>query len=359
MTWEAVPNFSEGRDPAVVGALGAGPGTLDVHADPDHNRCVVTLAEARLEPLGDELFRRVATAVERIDLRRHAGVHPRVGAADVVPVVPLAGAPMAEAVAAAHRLGERIWRELRVPVHFYAEAGAGRRLAEVRAGRCPPDLGGPPHPTAGCVCVGARPPLVAYNVTFAGRPAEAGRRMAARMRELAGVQALTFALADGRTQLSMNLTRPGEAGVPAVYARACEIAGGPGEPELVGLCPARAAGPGCDGGLLEARLAALAAGRAASAAAERGGDEPAHLAGRLAAEAASLRELPVDQEAMLGGAERAAALVRVLRAAHLETPDLEALLVTAASGLRSAVTGPAARRFERRVALLDRWITGA
>jgi len=266
MVWEAVPNFSAGSDAALVARLAAGPNVLDAHADADHDRCVVTIVEGRLDRLVTAVLRRVAVAVDRIDLRRHAGVHPRVGAADVVPLVPLGAAHMGPAITAARRLGERIWRELRVPVFFYAEAADGRRLADIRPGRVSPDLGGAPHPTAGSVCVGARWPLVAYNVAFESLPLVAGRRVAAAMRELAGVQALAFALPGGRTQVSMNLTRPDETGVPAAYARACELVGSPGTPELVGLCPAAAAGPGCDGGLLEARMAGMVALRAASAA---------------------------------------------------------------------------------------------
>jgi glutamate formiminotransferase len=356
MVWEAIPNFSEGRDGGLLAELGGGPGVLDLHVDPDHNRSVVTLAEARLDELVSGLFPRVALAVERIDLRRHGGVHPRVGAVDVVPLVPLDDAAMPAAVDAAHALGERIWRELRVPVHFYAEAGDGRRLADIRAGRVRPDLGDGPHPTAGVACVGARRLLVAYNVVFPGLSLAAGRQVATAARELPGVQALAFALPGGRTQVSLNLTRPAEAGVPLVHRRIAELAAAAGEPELVGLCPAAAAGPGCDGGLLEGRLAALAARRAAAAAETRGGEELSRLAGRLAAEAASLDGLEADQEAILGGAERASALVRVLRAGGLATPDLEALLGCAARGLRDAVTPATAERFARRVDLLDRWL---
>jgi glutamate formiminotransferase/glutamate formiminotransferase/formiminotetrahydrofolate cyclodeaminase len=308
------------------------------------------MAGARLDPLAAAVFRRVALAVERIDLRVHSGVHPRVGAADVVPLVPLGDASMAEAVGAAHRLGERVWRELRVPVFFYAEAAAGRRLADIRAGRVTPDLGDVLHPTAGAVCVGARGPLVAYNVVFAGLPLPAGRRVAAGMRELPGVQTLAFALPGGRTQVSMNLTRPAETGVPAAYARACELAGAHGVPELVGLCPAAAAGPGCDGGLLEARIAGLVGRRGAAAA--RGA-----LALRLADEARTLCAIPAGQEAVLDGAERAAGLRRLLRAAGLATPDLEALLAVAVRGLRDAVAPATRARFAGRVAALDRWLS--
>src|SRR5207302_223234 len=178
---------------------------LDVHADADHNRCVVTLADVRVDRLAASVFDRVALAAARIDLRAHAGVHPRVGAADVVPLVPLAGAPMADAVAEARRLGERVWRELRVPVFFYGEAAGGRRLADVRAGRVRPDFGHAPHPTAGAVCIGVRGPLVAYNLAFGGLSLAGGRRVAAGMRALPGVQALAFALSGGRTQGAMDL----------------------------------------------------------------------------------------------------------------------------------------------------------
>ena len=229
---------------------------LDVHADPEHHRCVVTMALSDLERLSAALFARAALAVERIDLRRHTGLHPRVGAADVLPLVPLGDAPMADAVAEAHRLGRRIWDELRVPVYFYAEAGGGRRLADIRAGTVPPDLGGAPHPSAGSACVGARPPLVAYNLVFGHLDLARVREIARRMRARPGVQALGFALGDGRVQLSMNLTRPAEFGAAAAHAEAARLAGAPGAPELVGLCPAAAAGPGCEGRLLEDRLAA-------------------------------------------------------------------------------------------------------
>jgi glutamate formiminotransferase len=330
MVWEAVPNFSAGADAALVARLGEGPQVLDTHADADHDRSVVTIVETRLDRLATDLLHRVAIAVDGIDLRRQAGMHPRVGAADVVPLVPLGAAPMGAAVAAAHRLGERIWRELRVPVYFYAEAAGGRRLADIRAGRVAPDLGGAPHLTAGAVCIGARRPLVAYNVVFAGLPLAAGRRVAAAMRDLPGVQALAFALPGGRTQVSMNLTRPDETAVPAAFTRACELAGASGIPELVGLCPAAAAGPGCGGGLLEARIAAMVARRAAAAA-------PREVAGPLAAEGQSLRVLEASQEAVLRGAERTEALRRRLRRAGLATSEREEMLAVAVRGLRAAV----------------------
>ncbi len=356
--FEAVPNFSEGRDRQLVAALGAGPDVLGVHADPDHNRCVVTIAHAELDRVAGAAFDRVALAVERIDLRRHGGLHPRVGAADVVPLVPLGDAAMADAVAAAHALADRIWSELRVPVYLYGEAAGGRRLADIRAGRARPDLGAPGHPTAGSACVGARPPLVAYNLAFDGLDLRDVGEIARRMRRMPGVQALAFRLPGGRVQLSMNLTRLEAAGVPAVHDLAAELAGRPGEPELVGLCPAAAAGPGCAGGILEARLAGAAAAAAARAAAGRPGEEMARMAERLAAEARSLPGLTADQDDLLAGAERAAALVRVLAAGGLSTPGLEAMIGVAAVGLRAALRPETIAARARRTALLDGWLGG-
>lgn len=330
---------------------------LDVHADADHHRSVVTLVAATVEDILGELLEKLALAVTRIHLPSHSGVHPRVGAADVVPLVPLGGASLAEAVGAARRLGERVWQDLAVPVYFYAHAAGGRRLAEIRRGGLAPDLGGPgQHATAGAVCIGARPPLVAYNLTFSGVERGFLRSVVPQMRQLPGVQALSFPLAGGRAQLSMNLTRLEAAGVADVHAAALRLTGAPAEPELVGLCPASAAGPGCDGGLLEARLAAAAARRAASLARHRGGQEQERLADRLEAESSSLAGLEVAQEAVLGGAERAAALVRVIEAARLDDLEAEAMLTVAAAGLRAAVTEPTARRFAARLALLDEWL---
>lgn len=357
--FEAVPNFSEGRDQALLHMLGADRHVLDVHADADHNRSVLTLAGADLSSLSDALFAMVALATERIDMRRHSGLHPRVGATDVVPFVPLGGAALSDAVSAALALGDRIWHELGVPVYFYGAAAGGRRLADVRAGRVQPDLGRAHHPTAGAVCVGARQVLVAFNVAFSGLPMVRARRIASLMRELPGVQALAFQLSGGPAQISLNLTRLNETSVPEAYQRACDLAGLPGEPELVGLCPAAAAGPGCDGALLEARLAAAAARRAADAAQTRRSDEMARMAERLTAESRSLAATPADQEALLAAAERVAALTRVLVAAGLSDPELDAVLVLSAAGLRRAVSTETAARFRRRIALMDTWLEAA
>jgi glutamate formiminotransferase len=325
--FEAVPNFSEGRDAALIRELAAGPEVLDAHADADHNRCVVTMAAADVGELVEAVFAKVALAVGRIDLRRHSGLHPRVGAADVVPVVPLGSAPMAAAVAAALALGERIWRELRVPVFFYAEAAGGRRLADIRAGRVRPDLGQAPHPSAGCVCVGARAPLVAYNVAVPGLDVAQGRPLVAELRKLPGVHALAFPLPEGGTQLSMNITRLDVLGVPEAYAAAERLAGRPGVPELVGLCPAAAAGPGCDGRILEARVAAIAAARLARA----------HGLKWLESEGRALAGLAAAPDALRAGAERVAALLQMLQKAGARVgPGCTAFLEFAAAGLQRA-----------------------
>lgn len=325
---------------------------LDVHADPEHHRCVVTIAGS-IDDLVETVLDRVRLAVARLDLGRHRGLHPRVGVADVLPLVPLGGAALSDAVAGARKLGELIWTELRVPVFFYADAAGGRRLADIRAGRARPDLGEGSHPTAGVACVGARRLLVAYNLAFTDLDLDRARAIARSMREMPGVQALAFPMA-GRVQLSMNLTRLELTGVPAVHEQASRLAGREGEPELVGLCPAGAAGPGCDGALLEARLAAAAARRAAATARARGGEELTRLGERLEAEGRSLAALTAGQEEVLGGAERAAALVRVLRRAGLADAETELTLQVAARGLRAAVTPQTEARFQRRIELLDR-----
>jgi glutamate formiminotransferase len=362
--FESVPNFSEGRDSAVIdrlagAAAAGGVHVLDRSFDPDHHRAVLSLAGC--DPL-DGLFAAIALAVETIDLDRHAGVHPRRGAADVVPIVPLGSGSLAKAAELARALGERIWAELRVPVYFYGAAGQST-LAQVRSANPPPfDLGDRPHPTAGVVTVGARPLLVAYNLLLAGvSPVEAAA-LAARLREsgggVRGVQALVFAVAGG-VQLSMNLNRPLET-TPAVAreeARRRLPAGGSivGE-EVVGLCPAGAAAgsAAADGLLLEARLASAAARAAAAECGRRGTDseEMRRLGERLAAEADALAAL--GSADALDGAERSAALRRVLRAGRLDLAEPDLLLEVAARGFRDALGASVSRAFPERLAALDR-----
>ena len=361
--FESVPNFSEGRDRSVIDAIGGAAvaaHVLGVDSDGDHNRTVVSLAGFRPHLL-DALMASVRVAVELIDVRSHRGVHPRVGAADVVPIVPLHSTPLSRCQEVAAELGERIWSELQVPVYFY---GRGQSLADIRGGRGRLDLGGPGlHPTAGAVCIGARPALVAFNVLLKGVDFGAARALARSIREsgggMRGVHALAFELSGGRVQLSMNLFRLEEATPAMVVAelsrRGLEIA----SQQVVGLCPAVAANPAAAGRLLEARLAAAAARAGAVRCFERGDNEHVALARRLRREAESLALLDVDQEALLGGAERAAALVPVLSVAGVLDGELQAMLGAAASGLRQAVSDETRSSYAARVEALDRRIASA
>lgn len=356
--FESVPNFSEGRDHGVIGAIAGAASRahlLDVDADSDHNRVVISLA-ARRANLVEALIASVKVAIERIDVGRHHGVHPRVGAADVVPIVPLGATTLASGRQLAKELGERIWTELKLPVYFYGEH---QTLADIRAGRGRIDLGGPNrHPTAGAVCVGARSKLVAFNVLLPGMDVSAAGALARSLRESEagrrGVQALVFELPDGRMQLSMNLFRLDETTPGALVA---ELEGRGvviGSQQVVGLCPAAAANPAAAGRLLEARLAASAARVGSVRCTERGGDEHVALAARLQREAEALAVLGIDQNDLLAGAERAAALVPVLSAAGVLDGELETMLGVAARGLREAISSETEAVHAVRVAVLDR-----
>ena len=233
---ECVVNVSEGRDQALLAALAqaAGPCLLDVHADPYHHRSVLTLAGPGVEDAARQLVR---AAVARIDLRDHTGAHPRLGAADVVPFVPLAGSSLAEAVAARGRFARWAGDELDLPCFLY---GPERSLPDVRRGAfttIAPDTGpGRPHRTAGAAAVGARGPLVAYNLWLApGVDAGTAREVARAVRGPA-LRALGLVVGD-QVQVSCNLIEPlavgPDAAFDAVAARA-EVA----RAELVGLVPA-------------------------------------------------------------------------------------------------------------------------
>jgi glutamate formiminotransferase len=229
---EAVPNFSEGRDLAKVRALvdvisRTGIEVLDWSADPDHHRSVITYIgdPGKVEAASLDAAR---LALERIDLRTHRGVHPRVGALDVLPFVPLKGLEMADAVVSAHRVGGALGR-MGIPVFYYAQASnpPGRGLAELRRGGFEAWAGGfppgrrpdeppgasTPHPTAGFTCVGAREVLLAWNVFLAGVDLAAAREIARKMREreggFRGLRALGLHLPhQDRVQISMNLEDP-------------------------------------------------------------------------------------------------------------------------------------------------------
>jgi glutamate formiminotransferase len=232
---ECVVNVSEGRDRRVVDAIAAAAGAcvLDVHADRHHNRAVLTLAGPGVE----DAARAVAVeAVRRIDLRLHVGVHPRLGAVDVVPFVPLTGSTLAGAVGARDRFAAWAGQALAVPCFLY---GDERTLPDVRRRAftgLAPDAGPPvAHPTAGAICVGARPVLVAYNVWLAeGVDAAAARQVARAVRRPA-LRALGLDVG-GRAQVSMNLLDPFLLGPGQAYdavAAHTAVAGA----ELVGLVP--------------------------------------------------------------------------------------------------------------------------
>ena len=263
---ESVPNFSEGRDPAVIGAIGdaiaAHAQLLDVHSDADHNRSVFTLVGAEDE-LVEALMAGVACARKLIDLCEHEGVHPRIGAADVVPVVPIVPSDMGRARTTARELAGRIGEELALPVFLYGELAPGRGPAFFRSGgleglharletgEIVPDFGPARlHPSGGGVIVGARRPLIAFNVNLESGDVELARAVASVVREsgggFPGVRALGLALPSaGLVQVSMNVEDWEAAALHDILARVeaeaeargARVAGA----ELVGLMPAGAA----------------------------------------------------------------------------------------------------------------------
>lgn len=266
---ECVPNVSEGRDERVVAALAdavtaAGARLLDVHRDPDHHRSVLTFLGERgvVERAALDLAR---VAVGRIDLRRHQGVHPRLGALDVLPFVPLAGSTMAEAVEVARAAGRALAAELSLPVYFYGEAalvperlelpairrGGYEKLAERLADpEWRPDAGpSTPHPTAGAAIVGARRVLIAFNALLGTPDVEVARRIARAIRESSGglpaLRAIGVLLGSrSLAQVAMNLVDYRRTPVRAVADRLEREAQREGvdvlEYELVGCAPADA-----------------------------------------------------------------------------------------------------------------------
>jgi glutamate formiminotransferase / 5-formyltetrahydrofolate cyclo-ligase len=262
---ECVPNFSEGTDARRVEAIVSsmrieGVRLLDWSMDADHNRSVVTIA-GEASAVVEAAVRGVGKAVELIDLTRQQGVHPRIGAADVVPFVPVSGIKLEQCALLARQAGLEIWRRYGVPVFFY-EAAAARpdraNLEEVRRGQFEelrdavrkeatrrPDLGGPGlHPTAGACAVGARKFLVAYNIYFDSADVSIVRAIAREIRAanggLKGVKAMGV-LAHGRAQLSMNITDFQVTPISQVYRAVSSLALrhkiSPVEGELIGLIP--------------------------------------------------------------------------------------------------------------------------
>ncbi len=267
---ECVPNVSEGRHPEVVARLAAAaasaPGVrlLDVSSDPDHNRSVLTLA-GEPEGLHQGLLSLYEAALAGIDLNRHQGVHPRVGAVDVVPFVPLGDTPMGVAVAAAGRLARDVARRFGLPVYLYERAARRPErtaLAEIRRGgfeglegrmgdpAWAPDFGpSRVHPTAGATVIGARFFLIAFNAVLATADVAAARAVARRVRESGGglpaVRAMGVHLASrGLAQVSMNLvdyqrTPPARA-LERVEEEAAALGTRVVETEIVGLVPEEA-----------------------------------------------------------------------------------------------------------------------
>jgi glutamate formiminotransferase len=261
-------NVSEGRRLVVVASIALAAGRpsvqlLDIHTDPDHNRSVLTLA-GRVDALVDGVVAAASTAAQMIDLPTHEGAHPRLGAIDVIPFVPVSTDPagMATAVSAAREAARRIADEVGIPCFLYGEAASGRSLPEVRRrafADLAPDFGGPgPHPTAGAAAVGARGPLVAYNVDLDTDDVALARHIAASIRERNGglphVRALGMALPSrGIVQVSTNLLLPAVTTIGAVFEAVAALAAAAGVDvrgsEIVGLTP-RAALPASTAHLL-------------------------------------------------------------------------------------------------------------
>ena len=265
---ECVPNFSEGRRKEVVDAIAnaiasvRGVRLLDTEMDPNHNRSVITFIGDRTA-VAEGAFQGAKAAVARIDMNTHRGEHPRVGALDVLPFVPILGVTMEDCIALARSVGKRIAEELQVPVYLY-EAAATRpdrkALPDVRRGEFEglkiaietdpdrkPDFGPSRfHPTAGACIVGARPVLIAWNVNLATKDIRVAKRIAKAIREsdggLPAVRAKGFELADrGLVQVSMNMTDYRKTSLVQAYEAIRELAAKEGveivETEIIGLAP--------------------------------------------------------------------------------------------------------------------------
>jgi glutamate formiminotransferase len=267
---ECVANFSEGRDLKVLDAIVTAIRSveavhvLDLQMDVDHHRSVLTFVGSK-ENIGEAALRAIGKAVELIDLNRHSGKHPRIGAADVIPFVPLGHVTLEECVSIAHHVGEQAWQRFQIPIYFY-EAAAKHpdriRLENIRRGQFEglrqdlesgrdrlPDFGSQLHPTAGATAVGARNLLIAYNINLNTPDIRVARAIARTIREsnggLAHVKALGIELkARNQTQVSMNLTAFEVTPIHQVFEQVrleakkhgVAIAGS----QLVGLVPRRA-----------------------------------------------------------------------------------------------------------------------
>ena len=267
---ECVPNVSEGRDRErvreIADAVRAAPGVrlLDVSSDASHNRSVLTfVGDAAAVRAGVEAL--FEAAVPRIDLTRHRGEHPRMGAVDVVPLIPIRGVTVEECVALSRELGAEIAARHGVPVYLYEDSAtseARRNLADIRKGefegfaekmrdpKWSPDFGPThPHPTAGAVAVGARPPLIAYNINLGTKDLAVANAIAKAIRHIGGgfrfVKAMAVELAErGQVQVSINMTNFKKTPLHRVFECVRSEAGRYGVPivgsEIVGLTPAEA-----------------------------------------------------------------------------------------------------------------------
>lgn len=274
---ECVPNFSEGRRQKVIDAIVAaisgvaGVKVLDVKPDADHNRTVVTFIGGP-EAVEEATFQGIAKAAELIDMDAHQGEHPRVGAADVVPFVPIQGVTMDDCVAMAARLGARVGSELEVPVYLYEAAATSpdrRNLADVRRGEYEglkqeiafnpargPDFGPKRMGKAGATIIGARSPLIAFNVYLTTDDVSVAKKVARAVRGSSGgfryVKALGLSV-EGRAQVSMNLTdyhrTPIHRVMEMIRCEAARYGVGVASSEIIGLVPQQA--------LLEAALYCL------------------------------------------------------------------------------------------------------
>ena len=266
---ECVPNISEGRRPDVVKALAgvvaavSGVRILDTTSDPDHNRSVITFA-GEAPAVEAAALALVAAAYAEIDMRTHEGEHPRLGAVDVVPFVPLSGTTMEECVAIARRVGAAVAAAHGVPVYYYAKAATipeRVRLPDIRrpqyeglqavmATTHVPDEGPPTlHPSAGAIVIGARPPLIAFNIELDTPDVKIAKKIAKEIREssggLAAVQAMGFELTDpARAQVSMNLLDHTATSLATVWREVESRANAAGvrvlRGELIGLAPLEA-----------------------------------------------------------------------------------------------------------------------
>ena len=264
---QCVPNFSEGRDAAVIesivdaGRRASAARVIDYSFDPDHNRAVVTFLGAP-EDIRTAVFAAAGRAVELIDMRVHTGAHPRIGAADVVPLVPVRGVTMRQCVALSYQIGRDIAEGLHVPVYFYERSAVlyhRTNLADIRRGgyenlasialegERAPDIGpSSVHPTAGATVIGARGPLIAYNINLNSQDMEVARAIVSKIRSgeanLEGVKSMSVWLAaKSRVQVSMNITNPDLTPLREVYRFVRDEARNYGvevaESEIIGAIP--------------------------------------------------------------------------------------------------------------------------